>query len=329
MISFSCRTATTEDRDQIKAWPSAFSFSSHAFCASSASCQVLLDERGALCGLFCYGDGVESLWPDVHLNKRPLSLCFSVLFSPDFASICRYRAVEFALQWLRKRFQPPHFVAYIYASDVDSVNIYQRLGFFIRSQSAEGCALELDDRPFLDASMPLQNGIPQYEGDPPFRRTLCAETENGGYNVSLLTMSLHTGTHIDTPAHVGLCGMKTIDPSLLHGAVQLVDWPRPNFNAVLSSRVLLMRAQRGLTKKEAETLIQAGVSLVGIDRLSVGIEEDEWIVHRNLLENGVIILENANLHGFRAGWYQMRCLPLSIPGSDGLPVRLLLREELP
>jgi len=237
----------------------------------------------------------------------------------------RRRAVEFVIFWLRRRFHPSHLVANICSKYLE---VYKRLGFSIDERNGERYRMTLDDRPFLDATVPLREGVEPYPGDPPFSRTLVCEEEDGGYNVSVVTMSVHTGTHIDAPAHVGLLGgAETIDLAVLFGSAQLIDWPCPNLDAIRAGRVLLARAQRGLTRKETEIFVNAGISLVGIDRLSIGIEEEEWIVHQILLQNGVVILENADLARFPPGWYEMRCLPLSMPGSDGVPVRLLLREE--
>ena len=332
MISFSCRPTTAEEVSLARAWQSpALSFC-HASGVSREACQTQLDAEGVFCGLFSYYrtcDECDKPGP-VCVNyqfKKPHALRFFILFSPDFAVKYHSRAIEFALQWVREREFPSFFMVYIYTRDDDLLNIYKRLGFSIHSRADDFCTMVLDDRPFLDASMPLQNGMPHYEGDPAFRRALFAKKEDDGYNVSLLSMCAHTGTHIDTPTHVGLDEAKTIDLSLLNGSVQLIDWSRTDFDAILSSRVLLANARRGLTLKEAERFIQAGILLVGIDRLSVGFGDEEWMVHKSLLQSGAVILENAVLRHFSPGFYQMRCLPLSIPGSDGLPVRLLLREE--
>jgi arylformamidase len=74
-------------------------------------------------------------------------------------------------------------------------------------------------------------------------------------------------------------------------------------------------------------MLAAGVTLLGTDALSVGTPEEEKAVHELLLTGGVLLLENAAIEGLAVGFYQMRCLPLKLHGSDGAPVRLLLRKE--
>ena len=328
MISFSCREATTKELNQARAWHSpALSFCDAAD-TSFSSCQTLIDSNGAFCGLLQFDDESDLKLLKRPHRKEPHMIYFHLRFSPNLSTATYSRAVEFALRWLRKRYHPSLFLVNVYSDELYFLDVYKRLGFLIASQNTNYIAMELDDRPYIDASMPLQNGMTQYEGDPPFCRALHAKAENSGYNVSLLSMCAHTGTHIDTPAHVGLDETDAIDLSLLNGFAQIIDWSSPDFDAVQSSRVLLANTRRGLTLQEAERFIQVGVVLVGIDRLSVGFGKDEWSAHQSLLQNGVIILENAVLKHFSPGFYQMRCLPLSIPGSDGLPVRLLLREEL-
>gem|GEM_PF-299673 len=327
MISFSCRKATVDDIDYKGAWQ----LPALSFCEATDKANeinyLLLYANDSLCGLCCYCQkaGTEAISTHV---KEPLTLCFHLHLFTDISNKHHSQAIEFALPQPRERFRPSHFVVNVYADQLVLLNVYKRIGFAIHSFSNHHYTLALDERPFVDASMALQNSMAQYEGDPPFRRSLVAHEENGGYTVSLLSMCAHTGTHIDTPAHVGQSQSEDIDFLMLNGSVQLIDWSIPSFDMVLSNRILLQNTRRGLTFQEAERFVAAGISFIGMDRLSVGFDRDEWIVHKILLQNGVLILENAVLHHLSPGFYQMRCLPLSIPGSDGLPVRLLLREEI-
>lgn len=287
--------------------------------------QTLLDTSNTLCGLLGYAETLAGPFESASWPQKTGTLCFHVEWNPDFAITRHLRAMEFVMAWLRSRFHPMYYWTHVHKR---YVHVYKLLGFAVFAQNGDWFAMELDRRPFLDASVPLQNGVRQYPGDPPFQRMLLDSAENSGYHVSILTMSVHTGTHIDAPAHVGLWGgAETIDLDLLHGTVQLIDWQQPDFDAIQSSRILLARTQRGLTAREARILVEAGITLIGIDRLSVGVEDEEREVHQSLLQNHIILIENADLHRFCAGWYEMRCLPLSMPGSDGTPVRLLLREE--
>jgi arylformamidase len=74
-------------------------------------------------------------------------------------------------------------------------------------------------------------------------------------------------------------------------------------------------------------LIGRGVTLVGIDYLSIAPRHDPAPTHSVLLEAGTVILEGLDLRGVEPGAYDLACLPLRITGSDGAPARALLRRR--
>jgi arylformamidase len=234
------------------------------------------------------------------------------------------------LRWLRMECHPPMFRVTLPAWDVRAQRVYCRLGFQPITACGDFLVMGLDDRPWQEATLPLRNGIPVYPGDPPFERRLFLHKEDCGFDASMIAMSAHTGTHADAPAHVGLRGgIETLDPDALNGTAQLFDWETADPRAIHSRRVILKHVRNGLTPEEAQSLVDMGVETLVIDRASVGFASLEKEVHSLLLQSGVVIVENAALEAFSPGWYQMRCLPLLLPGSDGSPVRLLLREEWP
>lgn len=82
-----------------------------------------------------------------------------------------------------------------------------------------------------------------------------------------------------------------------------------------------------LAASGAEYLLEQGVDLVGIDYLS--IEKRGSLghpVHTMLLENGVVILEGANLAEVKPGRYGIMAFPLRLEGLDGSPARVLLKK---
>ena len=97
----------------------------------------------------------------------------------------------------------------------------------------------------------------------------------------------------------------------------------------MEQHLLLLRLhEKSLTPADARRLLALGVEWLGVDALTLDRGETSWETHRILLRAGVVVLENAAIEkGFEEGWYHMRCLPLLLPGSDGAPVRLLLRRE--
>jgi arylformamidase len=85
----------------------------------------------------------------------------------------------------------------------------------------------------------------------------------------------------------------------------------------------------GLTGDGALALVALGVRLVGIDYLSIAPFGNPTPTHRALLDAGVTIVEGLDLREVEAGLYDLICLPLLIPGSDGGPARAMLRRVVP
>jgi arylformamidase len=170
-------------------------------------------------------------------------------------------------------------------------------------------------------------------------------------NSSAVTMSLHSGTHMDAPFHFVPDGA-TIDklplglfigPALVHA----VDTPRfikaehvakielGGITRVLFKTRNSQLLQRGtydpdfvaFSVEAAEALVAKGVKLVGLDYLSVAHAGDEQVpVHRAFLNRGVALLEGIDLSEIAPGRYELICFPIRIRGADGAPCRAVLRD---
>jgi arylformamidase len=200
-----------------------------------------------------------------------------------------------------------------------------------------------------DISVSLSEGTPVYPGDPrvriePVTRLSCGDAAN----VSRITMSTHSGTHLDPPRHYSDNGISVdrIPLSILMGQALVVEIPAikaitadelRRFPIRGEERLLLKTANSlfwsdpafccdysYLTPDGARFLVDSGVKLVGIDYLSVERFDGDGDVHRILLENGVVILEGLNLGGVVGGSYELVCLPLKISEGDGAPARAIL-----
>jgi arylformamidase len=199
--------------------------------------------------------------------------------------------------------------------------------------------------------------VPVWPGDPQPERTLIWQmANNSAANVSLLTMSAHTATHVDAPIHFipGGAGMERLDVSVLVGPcrVAALDTGKrhiaaADLNALAlpagTQRLLLKTSnsqlwqQHGaafqhdfvaLTADAARWIVEYGIRLVGIDYLSVEpFDNAEPVVHRTLLGAGVIVLEGIDLTGIEPADYLLACLPLKVVGSDGAPARVVLISE--
>jgi arylformamidase len=204
-----------------------------------------------------------------------------------------------------------------------------------------------------DVSVPIRPGMPVYEGDPDVTLERVSSVDKGDMaNVSRIDFGVHTGTHIDAPAHFieGGRGVDELDLDVLLGRVQVVDATdvESHIDAAAVARLMIERGvQRvifktrnsqlwersvfssdfvALTEDAARTLVERGVKLVGIDYLSIAPKDDPSPTHRVLLEAGIVIVEGLDLRDVPPGTYELICLPLRIAGADGAPARVLLRE---
>jgi arylformamidase len=179
------------------------------------------------------------------------------------------------------------------------------------------------ERHWIDITTPIRNGMPHWPGDPDVRVELIASIENGGCNVTALSMCAHTGTHMDAPRHY-LPDGATIDqlpPDAAIGPARVTaGLPadcRPGERILVKGAILTLAA--------ALQLASRGIRLVGVDSLSVGPGGDEGdAIHRVLLAAGVCLLEGLDLDAVEPGDYDLVALPLRIAGADGAPARAFL-----
>ena len=205
---------------------------------------------------------------------------------------------------------------------------------------------------WIDVSVPLRDGMPAWPGNPPVRIGRDEDMSKGGdANVTAISLGAHTGTHMDAPVHFLADGVaiEAMDLSVTMGAARVIEIRDPaairrhELHAAKIDRGerILFKTRNssyawssetfvedfvGLTLGAAEYLVELGVRTVGVDYLSVAaFGGDAAGVHRALLSAGVWIMEGLDLSPVTEGSYELICLPLRIPGSDGAPARALLR----
>ncbi len=202
----------------------------------------------------------------------------------------------------------------------------------------------IDPEAMIDITMPLSQHTPCWPGDTPFRREM---REEHGFRTSRIVMSTHSGTHMDSPAHLIRCSI-TIDqipPSGLVLPALLIDLPGIESvtaghlkDLPLAGRALLLRTapevpaedlmEYGhLTADAAQMAVEHGARLVGIDALSVDPPDCD-LAHGILLEGSVPVIENLVLGHVHPGEYLLFCFPLRISSGDGSPVRAFLHPLL-
>jgi len=171
-------------------------------------------------------------------------------------------------------------------------------------------------------------------------------------NVSTLTMSAHTATHIDAPFHFEESGARAgeLDLTPFWGPAIVLDLTAslspsavidcPHFADIDLSRAPRLLLHTGawtdpalfptqiptLTKEAVSHLAAHGVLLIGIDLPSVDTLDSTTLpIHRALGAANIRILESIDLTNVPAGEYELTALPLRLMTADGAPVRAVLR----
>jgi arylformamidase len=201
--------------------------------------------------------------------------------------------------------------------------------------------------------MPIRDGMVHWPGDPECHITRVNRMEDGAVcNLTHLSMSAHTGTHMDAPRHFIADGMtmeqmpfepvigrcKVYDLTSVEGQITAEDL-KP-FKFATGQRVLFKtrNSTRSWAMNEfdkdfisiradaAQHLVDQKVMTVGVDYLSIGgYGKDVVETHRIMLGAGIWVIEGLNLAATKPGYYDLICLPLKIEGADGAPCRVVLR----
>ena len=207
--------------------------------------------------------------------------------------------------------------------------------------------------PLYDATLPIHEGMLTFPGDPQFAIVTVFDRRKGDpFNLALMQVATHLGTHVDPPAHY-VEGGATVDEIPLETMIgpavildmrgrQLVDrraledsWFESYTRVLLktdNSSKLLKRDYDtdyvSLTEDGARFLVDKGVRLVGIDYLSIETYMNPGApVHHIFISAGVLIVEGLYLSEIPAGPCRIYCLPMRIKGGDGAPARVLV--EMP
>ncbi|OYD09460.1 arylformamidase [Paludifilum halophilum] len=202
---------------------------------------------------------------------------------------------------------------------------------------------------WIDISQRLEEGIPSWPGDTPFSYgVVCTKEESGSVNVGQITMSAHTGTHIDAPFHFDSQGKRVIQLEVdrYTGPARVIHLPgvrRIDREALKKADLdgvskLLIRTDAWTDRRSfprwippvepevAPFLAEKGIRLIGLDVPSVDpLDSKELPAHHALARSDIHILEGAVLDRVKAGNYELIALPLPLTDADGSPVRAVLR----
>ena len=212
----------------------------------------------------------------------------------------------------------------------------------------------------IDLTLTVSNKIPTFPGSPQPNFIPWENIKEDGYNLELLFLSTHTGTHMDAPHHFLEKGAKIHEISLknlVSEAVLIKSRKKSNESITktdiqkfekkhgkidgFSSVIFLTGWQKNLQKKyyftknpglsasAANYLASKKVSLVGIDSPSIDLGTDsKFSVHQIFAKKGILIVENlANLEKIKSSKFHLVVLPLKLKGATGSPVRAIAFVE--
>ena len=206
----------------------------------------------------------------------------------------------------------------------------------------------------IDLTLEISNKLPSFPGSPRPQFISWADKKSDGYNLELIFLSSHTGTHLDAPYHFIEKGIKIdkipldrlITSAILCNIRKGPNMPitrtdiasfearngkiQPNSAVIFGtgwsknlSRKDYFTKNPGLSASAAKYLSEKRISLVGIDSPSIDLGKDsKFSAHHVLLKSGILILENlCNLDKIQRTGFMLIVLPLKIKDATGSPVR--------
>ncbi len=209
---------------------------------------------------------------------------------------------------------------------------------------------------YLDLTLTVSESIPNFPGSPSPQFIAWSTIKDDGYNLELLFLSSHTGTHLDAPYHFTKKGAKIhqIPVTRLIGDALLIKIKKikdqaitkkdlleferkngeiKNFSSIIFFTVWQKNLNKkfyftnnpGLSKSATNYLISKKINLVGIDSPSIDLGTDKsFTAHKILAKNNILIVENlSNLEKIPTLEFDFIILPLKLKDATGSPVRAI------
>ncbi len=207
----------------------------------------------------------------------------------------------------------------------------------------------------VDLTLTVSKDLPMFPGSPTPNFIPWSSLKEDGYNLELVFLSSHSGTHIDAPFHFLQNGAKihkiplerlVIDAILIKikkgkkiiTRQDIEDFEKKNFLIPKKSTVIFhtdwsknlnknfyFTKNPGLSLSAAKYLVSKKINLIGIDSPSIDLGTDEkFSVHQILSKNNILIVENLiNLEKIHTTQFRFVVLPLKLENATGSPVRAL------
>ena len=208
----------------------------------------------------------------------------------------------------------------------------------------------------LDLTLTISKNLPMFPGSPKPQFISWSTIKKDGYNLELLFLSSHSGTHMDAPYHFIKNGKKIheIPVSRLTNNAILIKLRKKANQAISKNDIIKFEKKHGIIPKNATIIFATGwqknlqskyyfeknpglsvsaakylaskkINLVGIDSPSIDLGNDtKFSVHQILSKNNILIVENlANLEKIPKNHFKLVVLPLKLKDTTGSPVRAI------
>ena len=206
----------------------------------------------------------------------------------------------------------------------------------------------------IDLTLTISQNLPTFPGSPKPQFIPWNTIKKDGYNLELLFLSSHSGTHMDSPYHFIDNGKKIHEISVnrLSNHAILIRINKKANQSITKNDIINFEKNHGVILKNATVIFATGwqkylqkkyyfeknpglsitaanylaskkINLVGIDSPSIDLgREKEFSAHHILLKNNILIVENlANLDKIPGNHFNLVVLPLKLKDATGSPVR--------
>lgn len=203
----------------------------------------------------------------------------------------------------------------------------------------------------IDLTQTIVDGLPVYPGDNETKLQQTKFIEKDGYNSHKLEISVHAGTHIDSPMHF-LDTKKYISQWPLETFIgegclldvrgeKEIDYKKEYDSLVKENSIVLIYTGTDkhfgqkeyyayhpvLTMRFAEFLVQKKIKIVGMDFISP--DRYPFDIHTKLFSNNILIIENLTNLGElqKLKGFEVMAFPLKIDADSSI-LRVVARETI-
>ena len=211
----------------------------------------------------------------------------------------------------------------------------------------------------IDLTRTIEQGMPVFSGTEPASLSVVNTYEKDGFRETMISISSHTGTHMDAPYHLfpERTKLDELPASQFVGKALVIDcrdvpeggiisMERVNAVRSLADRAEFLLFLTGWSKywgsekyfgaypvismEICEYLLESGKKGVGFDTIGIDpVAEMTLPRHVHLLSRkDIIIIENlTNLEEIGTGLFLLSALPLKYKEADGAPTRAVAVTE--